>query len=268
MQLPLAIGTGLQHGVDGLFSVIPRRRPSQQALLDCKLVSHRGEHDNLAVRENTLAAFERVYAAGVWGLELDVHWSKDLQPVVIHDCDTRRVFQQDCVIAELSLQQLQQQLPEIPSLQQVVDRFGGRLHLMIELKTGPLWQTQQQSRCLENMFAHLNAGSDYHFIALHKTLFDLVEFAGHQAMLPVAEFNVSRFSRYAIEKELAGLTGHYLLLQRDLIERHQHQGQKIGVGFPGSRFTFYRELNRGVDWIFTNHALRLYELRQRLLRDG
>lgn len=251
-----------------LFRVIPRRRPSQQALRDCKIVSHRGEHDNRAVMENTMAAFERVYAAGVWGVELDVHWSRDLQPVVIHDRNSRRVFRQDCVIADLSLQQLQRRLPEIPSLQQVVDRFGGRMHLMVELKSGALWQPQQQAQRLETMFSHLSAAEDFHFIALDKKLFELVEFAGNRAMLPVAELNIRRFSRYAIDRELAGLSGHYLLLQDQLIRRHQRRGQKIGVGFPASRFGFYRELNRGVDWIFTNHALKLRALRQRLLRDS
>ena len=36
--------------------------------------------------------------------------------------------------------------------------------------------------------------------------------------------------------------------------------------FIGSRFCLYRELNRGVDWIFTNHALKLEAIRQELLQ--
>jgi glycerophosphoryl diester phosphodiesterase len=51
-----------------------------------------------------------------------------------------------------------------------------------------------------------------------------------------------------------------------LIQRHHRQGQKLGSGFAASRYCFYREVNRGVDWIFSNHALKLESIRRELLR--
>jgi glycerophosphoryl diester phosphodiesterase len=122
-----------QRLVDFGFMLIPRRRPSKQALRECRLVSHRGEHDNRRVRENTLAAFRSVAAAGIWGIEFDVRWTQDLHPVVVHDPETGRVFGIDLVVAEVSLQQLRQQIPEIPTLEEVVSEFGGEIHLMVEL---------------------------------------------------------------------------------------------------------------------------------------
>lgn len=59
--------------------------------------------------------------------------------------------------------------------------------------------------------------------------------------------------------------GHYLLLNAQLVAQHRAKGQKIGTGFATSRFCFYREVNRGVDWIFTNHALKLCGIRDQLL---
>ena len=53
---------------DLYFMLVPRRRPARQALQDCKIISHRGEHDNRRVRENTLAAFAPVAAAGCWAM--------------------------------------------------------------------------------------------------------------------------------------------------------------------------------------------------------
>ena len=34
-------------------------------------------------------------------------------------------------------------------------------------------------------------------------------------------------------------------------------GQKIGVGYPKSKNNLFREINRGVEWIFCNDAVRL-----------
>lgn len=260
----------LERGLMGLVNVwlalLPRRRPSRQAWLECKIISHRGEHDNRKVFENTPAAFNAAAEAGCWGLEFDVRWTRDLQPVVVHDTDARRVFGSDLVIAEVSLQELRQSIPAIPTLQEVVERFGGRQHLMVELKHDALGATTERAQRLRDIFAALAPVTDYHFLALQPDLFELVEFAGKPACLPVAEFNVGEMSRIALQGAFGGVCVQCLLLSGKLIDRHHRRGQQLGSGFAASRYGLYRELNRGVDWIFTNHALRLESIRQRALR--
>ncbi len=253
---------------DFCFMVMPRRRPARQALLDSKIISHRGEHDNRRILENTLAAFTPVAAAGCWGLEFDVRWTRDLQPVVMHDADARRVFGVDLVIAEVSLLELQQRIPEIPTLREVVERFGGRQHLMVELKRDELGALVERAGRLREIFARLEAGADYHFLALQLELFEMVEFAGKRACVPVAELNLDQLSVAALEREFDGVSAQYLLLGQSVIRRHHRQGQKLGTGFAASRRCFYREVNRGVDWIFSNHALKLEAIRQELLRQN
>jgi glycerophosphoryl diester phosphodiesterase len=248
------------------FRLVPRRRPGRQALLDCKIISHRGEHDNREVRENTLAAFKPPAEAGCWGLEFDVRWTRDLQPVVIHDVDAERVFDIDLVVAEVSLRELQQRVPEVPTLAQVVAEFGGRQHLMVELKRDELGAVATRAARLREIFGALEPVRDYHFLALRPELFELTGFAGPRACLPVAEFNLGEFSRIALQRSFGGICAHYLLLSRRLIRRHHRQGQKVGSGFAASRYGLYREINRGVDWIFSNHALRLEAERRRLLQ--
>jgi len=256
-----------QRITDLLFMFLPRRRPSPQALAGCKIISHRGEHDNLRVKENTLAAFSRVETAGIWGIEFDVRWTSDLQPVVIHDTNTGRVFGIDLVVAETNLQELQRQIPDIPTLAAVVERFGGKTHLMAELKRDELGADEIKAESLRDIFSLLESGLDYHFLALQMELFKPVEFAGRNAQLLVAALRVKYFSQQVISGGLGGLCGQYLLLTGKLIRNHHAQGQQLGTGFPGSRFCLYRELNRGVDWIFTNRAIKLEALRQQLSRD-
>jgi glycerophosphoryl diester phosphodiesterase len=257
-----------QRIADFCFMLIPRKRPSRQRLADCRLVSHRGEHDNRRTRENTLAAFRAVAEAGIWGIEFDVRWTRDLHPVVIHDPTSGRVFDKDLSVADVSLQQLRRQIPEIPTLEEVVAEFGGHTHLMVELKRDRLGRDQIKAERLAKIFSALQAGRDFHFLALQADLFEPAAFAGASSCLLVAELDINRFSQQVIEHGYGGLCGQYLLMSKTLIERHQARGQKLGSGFPASRQCFYRELNRGVDWVFTNHALKLGAIRRRLLDRG
>ncbi len=265
MHVPYFVERALTRVTDLVFMVMPRRRPGRQAVLDSKIISHRGEHDNRRVRENTMAAFLPVVEAGCWGIEFDVRWTRDLEPVVIHDSNARRVFGVDLEIAEVDLQELRQRIPEIPTLAEVVERFGRRLHLMIELKRDGLGAEAERTQRLRQIFSGLEACDDYHFIALQLELFDMVEFAGKRACVPVAELNIGEFSDAALERGFDGVSAQYLVLGKAQIQRHHRQGQKLGSGFAASRHCFYREVNRGVDWVFTNHALRLRAIRQELL---
>ncbi len=246
--------------VDGVMAVLPRSVPDEAALRNCKIVSHRGEHDNRTVMENTLSAFDNARRAGVWGLECDIRWTSDLQPVICHDPDTRRVFDRDMTVADTTLDALRAALPELPTLAEVVQRYGGDRHLMLELKELDEARLAEQSRRLQATLGHLVPARDYHILALDPDLFRLAEFAGAPAMLPVAELNVARLSTIALERGYAGIAGHYLMLGERLRRRHAAAGQVIGTGFPRSRRCLYREIQREVAWIFSNDAVHLQGL--------
>ena len=255
----------LQDAVDGFYAIVPRPRPALSALRNCKIVSHRGEHNNINIMENTLAAFEPVYQDGIWGIELDIRWSKDLQPVVIHDVDCARVFDNPIRINQHSLSEIQARIPQIPELGQVIERYGSKLHLMIEIKQEHFPDIKLQRSRLRKLLSGLSPSLDYHLLALNTGLFDLFDIAPKSAMLPVAELNLARMSQQAINNGYAGISGQYLLLTNRQIRKHHREIQKIGVGFVRSRFSFYRELNRNIDWIFTNHAIKLNRIRKQLI---
>jgi len=260
------VETLLQTLADILYAGVPRSRPSLNSLQNCKIVSHRGEHDNNSVMENTIAAFDRVVERGVWGIELDVRWTRDLRPVVIHDTDCQRVFGKSLLINRVTLAELQKLVPEIPSLEQVIQRYAKKAHLMVELKQEPFTDFQSQRECLKKMFTSLTPAQDFHILALSQHLFNLVDFLPGPALLPVAEFNIGDFSQKALQNNYAGVSGQYLLVTNNLIQRHARLNQKAGTGFVRSRYCFYRELNRGVEWIFTNHALEMHAIRSNLLQ--
>ena len=255
----------LMAAADGVTAMLPQRRPSRAVLQGCRLVSHRGEHDNHSVYENTLPAFRRARDAGVWGIECDIHWTRDLVPVVIHDPDGARVFGDPGVVAELDFAGLRKRMPLVPSLEELVDEFGGNTHLMIEIKQAAYPDPLQQQDILAHTLAKLSAVEDYHFLALDPALFGHASFAPTASYLPVAELNVGELSELALVHHYGGLTGHYLLLGRHTVNAHHSFGQQIGTGHIGSRNALYRELTRGVEWLFSNHAVAMQGLVDRLL---
>ena len=132
--------------VDSIMAVIPRQVPERAALERCKIISHRGEHDNRTVMENTLQAFERAISAGVWGIECDIRWTADLVPVICHDDNPGRVFGVTTAVRKMTFEQLRAQVPDIPTLQDVIHQFAGKTHLMLEIKAEPWPDIDRQCR--------------------------------------------------------------------------------------------------------------------------
>jgi glycerophosphoryl diester phosphodiesterase len=100
------------------------------------IYAHRGASG--AHPENTLLAFEAALAAGVEGIELDVHATADGVPVVIHDRAVERTTNGRGYVDELPLESLRRfdagDSQQVPTLAEVLELVAGRAHLDIELK--------------------------------------------------------------------------------------------------------------------------------------
>ena len=88
-------------------------------------------------------------------------------------------------------------------------------------------------------------------------MFQHVGFVDPSALLPVAQLNFRTFSRRALARGYAGVAGHYCFINNRMVARHKARGQKVGVGYPCSKNSLFREINRGVTWIFSNHACEM-----------
>ena len=96
----------LMTSCDQFFSAFPQKRPAKKLLEDCLIISHRGIHDQRKIKENTMDAFVLAEEKGVYGIELDFRWTRDLVPVVVHDPDLERVFGMDVQTAEHDFESL------------------------------------------------------------------------------------------------------------------------------------------------------------------
>ncbi len=88
--------------------------------------------------ENTFASMRKALELGVDGFEFDIQLSKDNIPVVIHDATLERTTNGKGLVRDYTFQELQQldagNGEKIPSLKEVIDKFGHKTHLFIELK--------------------------------------------------------------------------------------------------------------------------------------
>ncbi len=240
----------LMDTVDKVMSCIPHSRPPQSILEKTKVIAHRG-YCGGGAKENTLPAFRAASDAGVWGIELDLRWTSDDVPVISHDATPERVFGEPTPIGAMTFNELRSRIQLIPTLAEVLTEFGGKCHLMIELKEA---LTERHAQVLKELLNRFEPGRDFHLISLQLEVLLQCTITPRSAMVPIAEFNASEMSQGALTHRMAGVAGQYLLLTSKSVRAH-HQGQQfVGTGFISSKNVLYREVNRGIDWIFTNQA--------------
>jgi glycerophosphoryl diester phosphodiesterase len=243
--------------MDGIFARWPQPVPCAADLRGARIIAHRGECDNGLVLENTLNAFDRAAEAGVWGIELDVRWTADRVPVVAHDPDLMRVHQVAGEVAALTWSELHRIAPAVPCLAEVVARYGRRLHLMIEIKACAWPDAGHQSRSLQAALAGLTPCEDFHFMALQPETLRSIEGFPRRCRLAIAFQWPDALSHWVRRQGWGGLATHYALLRAHQVRAHHDAGQKVGTAYPQSARCLFRELNRKVDFIFSNHAARL-----------
>lgn len=224
---------------------------------DVRLVAHRGAHADGVAIENTLAAFDLCLQHGVWGVELDVHLTRDLEPVIHHDPHLGRLHgRPDLTIAEVDFASLRRAAPGVPHLAEVVERYGGRMHLMLEIKES--WrQRREVPEVVSRAMADLSPGEDFHLLSLVPDHLEGFKLIPPSAFVDVAWLNPGE--TIAANRRLGhgGISGSFVFLGPKRLRELRDQGKKVGTGFVEFGAALRREASREVDWIFTDQILRL-----------
>lgn len=257
MSLKSIISGLLEVFIDFIFYIIPWDRPSSDQIKKVKIVAHRGWHNNKDIYENTIKAFDLAHENKLWGIELDIRWTKDGVPVIHHDANCIRVWNQDIEIKDKTLDELKSIVPEIPTLDEVVSLYGKKLHLFIEIKEEPFVDLIQQKETLKKVLTNLDPIVDFHLIALNVEPLKSFNIYDLKTYLLVSEFNVYEMSRLALMHQFGGVTGHFLLCTNDIVKKHREANQKVGTGFIRTGSALKREVSREMDWVFTNHPWNL-----------
>ncbi len=101
--------------------------------------AHRGLYDNKwGIPENSLMAFQKAVDHN-FGIELDVHLTKDEELVVLHDDDCFRMCHNDAIVSDtnskdITALHLINTNQTIPTFKEVLELVNGQVPLLIELK--------------------------------------------------------------------------------------------------------------------------------------
>ena len=93
-------------------------------------IAHRGASRDAP--ENTLDAFALAIEQGADMIETDLHLSADGQVPLFHDMKLG-----GRAVSSLTLSELREQVPGLPTLEETLDRFGPEIGWNLELKTHP-----------------------------------------------------------------------------------------------------------------------------------
>lgn len=137
-----------------IFLIMPRlNRPAALSELHRHRYAHRGLHNiHKGIPENSMLAFRLAKEAG-YGIELDVHLSKDGKLVVEHDDTLRRTCNSELIIEKndwktLSALYLEGTEEKLPLLEEVFALIDGKVPLLIELKVvGGNWNALAAAVC-------------------------------------------------------------------------------------------------------------------------
>ena len=125
-----------------------RRREGMESFLRYKY-AHRGLHDSEHA-ENSLSAISLAAERG-FGIELDVHVSRDGEVVVFHDKTLARMCGVEGEISDFTAEELSHMSlggtgEGIPTLRAVLETVGGRVPLLIEIKAQTVADTEVTAR--------------------------------------------------------------------------------------------------------------------------
>ena len=141
------------------------------------------------------------------------------------------------------------------------------MHLMIEIKAEAYPDLARQNRILSKLLAPLQPVQDYHLLTMTPQMFHYIDCVPRNAFLPVAHLNFFQLSKLAIEQDYSGIAGHYALLTRSRLKKHKTFRQHLATGYINSKNCLFRELNRGVEWVFSDNAVALQKVVDRLLQN-
>lgn len=121
-----------------LFLIAPRFRRRDMGEMGACWYAHRGLW-NAERPENSLPAFRAAVESG-YGIETDVHLTRDDRLVVFHDDSLKRMCGADRNIADCTLEELRACRLNgtdclIPTLDEFLETVGGRVPLLIEIKS-------------------------------------------------------------------------------------------------------------------------------------
>ena len=212
-------------------------------------IAHRGAKGHAP--ENTIASFEKAIEMGVDMIELDVHLSNDLVPMVIHDDTVDRTTLATGNVANFSAKKLQQL--GVPSLEDVFTLVQNKCSINIEIKvyaaTQPVLDVLQSSSF--DVDKIIISSFDWHVLQEIRFQNDTIKLG------VLTETDISLAIGFATLIKAFAIHPYYHLLTAENVEKIKEKGLKLytwTVNEPED-ITFVKSLQ--IDGIITDFPERI-----------
>jgi len=202
------------------------------------LLGHRGARAVHSVPENTIASFDLALEHGCDGIELDLRLTSDGRILVCHNVTTGKI-----TLARATARQLL----HLPSLEDVLKRYGHRAFLDIELKVKGL-----ESKVLAELREHAIA-TNYVVSSFIPEV--IMELKARSAVVPVGIIcqKASQLMRWR-ELPVEYVIVHHSLLTRRLIRLIHTAGRKVFAWTVNHQKTMVCLANWGVDGLISDNT--------------
>ncbi|MCM3124657.1 glycerophosphodiester phosphodiesterase family protein [Mesobacillus sp. AQ2] len=215
--------------------------PTTGELRQFDTVAHRGAAGYAP--ENTIAAFDKGLEMKADYIELDVQRSKDGELVVIHDTTVDRTTDGSGKVGQLTLEELRsldagsfkgEQFAgeKIPTFEEVLDRYHGKIGILIELKSPELYPEIEEAVAQELKERNLDKPQNDKIIVQS---FNFESMKKMDALLPKVPIGVLTSSKlHATDAALEEFATYadffnpsYGLVSKELVEKVHSLGMEI-----------------------------------------
>ena len=223
--------------------------------------------------ENTMLAFSKAVEAGADGIELDVHFTKDKQVVIIHDETVDRTTDGTGFVEDFTLEELSrlnaygrfrekypfQKIPTLIEYFSFIKRFP-RFMTNIELKTGINEYPGIEKAVLEiidefDMRSNIIISSFNHFSVLR-----FKELAGDVRCGFLEESRIIDFGSYARKNGVEFIHPMFCNLTDDVVKEVRDNRIGINTWTVNSEKDIRRMFEIGVDAIISNYPDRVMNI--------
>jgi len=228
-------------------------------------IGHRGARGYIA--ENTLESIQKALDLNVDGIEIDVFRCASGEIVVFHDKKLQRLTGHNGLIEETTFEELKNMLVagryRIPTLQQVLEKIGGKILLNVELKGE---NTAIPTATILKQYLSDSQSDIKKLIVSSKNWKELTLFKNQNTNIPIgvlSHYNIflEKGVDAIIEKgrELSALAIHpkFSILNKKAIDKMHSAGFLVYSWTINSPKDIQRAIRLGVDGIITDFPDRV-----------
>lgn len=235
-----------------------------------KIYAHRGFSGNYP--ENTMLAFKKAVEAGVDGIELDVHLTKDNELVIIHDEDIKRTSNGEGLVRDMTLEELKKfdysatyagvyGFNEIPTLREYFDYIKDTgVITNIELKTGIFEYPTIEGRVIDMIKEY---GLEDKIILSsfnHYTVMRCKDIAPEIKRGFLSESWLINYGKYTAENDVQCCHPIWCFLSEETVKEMHDAGCEINTWTVNEYEDIKRLASWGVDSLIGNYPDRMVEV--------